>query len=550
MNNKKDYAIERHETDVLVLGAGASGCGAALAITEAGKKVLLVDKGILESCGSLAGGNDHFMCLFNRPDLPHDTCEDMVKFYAKPTSGFLPETVRMWGRVMPHMLNFLLECGIEFRKNPDGSYMRTTGFGQPGPWWMLIRQGQFLKSKIAKKIREKGADTLERVMITQLLKADGRVCGAVGYGLLDGTLHVIRAKNTVLALGPRVNRVMSNSTGNPFNCQHPPFVTGSHYVLAYEAGARIVCLDTKQATTVLPKAFGCPGMNGITASGGVCLNSKGERFMPKYHPKAESGPRYLFVKGLIKESLEGNGPPFFMDMRHVPADTLDILEHDLMPGDKASWPDYAAQRGLDFATKMMEVEPGDIELEGFVYRNENFESTVPGLFVGCGFRSLSGAICGGYLAGQNAARTADSRSLQDWPEEQELRAEQERILKPLHSEGETSGKIFEQAIREVMNYYMGYVRNEHGLNIALESLKRIEGCISDLYAKNWHELMRINEALHLLKICQLSVLASRERRESSDETMYIRSDYPQADPKFRKMQAMEKKNGEPCISWI
>ena len=49
------------ETDVLVLGSGAAGCGAAIAAREKGAKVLLLDKVKLESSGNLGGGNDHFM---------------------------------------------------------------------------------------------------------------------------------------------------------------------------------------------------------------------------------------------------------------------------------------------------------------------------------------------------------------------------------------------------------------------------------------------------------------------------------------------------------
>ena len=41
----QETSVQYHETDVLVLGGGASGCGAAIAAREAGKRTLLVDKG-------------------------------------------------------------------------------------------------------------------------------------------------------------------------------------------------------------------------------------------------------------------------------------------------------------------------------------------------------------------------------------------------------------------------------------------------------------------------------------------------------------------------
>ena len=51
------------ETDVLILGAGAAGSGAAIAARREGVDVVLLEKGKLESCGSAGGGNDHFTAV-------------------------------------------------------------------------------------------------------------------------------------------------------------------------------------------------------------------------------------------------------------------------------------------------------------------------------------------------------------------------------------------------------------------------------------------------------------------------------------------------------
>ena len=539
-----------HETDVLVLGGGASGCAAALAAHEAGLRSLIVDKGLLESCGCIGGGNDHFMAVLDT-DAPHDSVEDLVRFYDKPGSGLHPETVRAWGRAMPHMLEFLADAGIEFRKNPDGSFMRTQGFGQPGHWWILIHHGQYMKPLIAGKIRKMGIDVLDRVMLTRLVVKNGYFAGAMGYNVLDGTFHGITAKTAVMALGPRVERVTFNSTVNPYNSQLPPYITGSQYVLPYEAGARLTLLDVRQTSSVLPKSFGSPGMNGITGSGAHALNFKGERFMTKYHPMTEQAPRHLFSRGVYSEQIIGNGPPFYMDMRHLPDDVRDCLEHDLMPGDKATFPDYAAQKGVDFTTRLMEVEVGEMNLDGLVDRDAHFESTIPGLFVGSGFHAFSGAMCGGYAAGQFAASAALKKNT---PlvclEAVELEEERARILRPLHSNGDTTHEPFESAIRQVMSYYMGYVRNEKGMLQALDSLDRISRLTEDLRADNMHELMRIHEAIDLLTMCRLATLCTLERKETSANTVYLRTDYPDPDPSLNKVLAVQKINGKPRVFWM
>ena len=55
------------ETDVLVIGSGASGCGAALGAREQGLRVLLMDKGKLESSGCIGGGKDVYK---RQPPVP------------------------------------------------------------------------------------------------------------------------------------------------------------------------------------------------------------------------------------------------------------------------------------------------------------------------------------------------------------------------------------------------------------------------------------------------------------------------------------------------
>ena len=55
-------------------------------------------------------------------------------------------------------------------------------------------------------------------------------------------------------------------------------------------------------------------MNGITSSGAKGINALGPRYMGKYHPLMEIGPRYLLIQGTHRELTEGNGPPFVLDV--------------------------------------------------------------------------------------------------------------------------------------------------------------------------------------------------------------------------------------------
>lgn len=65
MTTQLDNLGKLIETDMLILGSGAAGCGAAIGAAEHGCRTVLVDKGKLESSGCLGGGNDHFMAIMN-----------------------------------------------------------------------------------------------------------------------------------------------------------------------------------------------------------------------------------------------------------------------------------------------------------------------------------------------------------------------------------------------------------------------------------------------------------------------------------------------------
>jgi adenylylsulfate reductase, subunit A len=279
------------------------------------------------------------------------------------------------------------------------------------------------------------------------------------------------------------------------------------------------------------------------------LNALGERFMGKYHPLMENGPRVFQITGTHRELTEGKGPPFHMDMRHSDKEELRHLQYVLMPGDKATFVDYAEQRGIDFAKYPMEVELSEIELSGMIWTEDNFESSVRGLFNGCVFDSFSGAMCGGYSAGTEAVRALSQVEALPSVSPEEVRAEKERIFKPMNTAGGIDYKRFELAIRQVMTYYMGYVRNEKGLATALERLHFIEGYLGRLQATDFHSLMRANEAVHLLKTCQLTTRATMERRESG-RAIYRRSDYPELNERYSRVLAIWQQDGQPQLAWI
>lgn len=540
-----------YDTDVLILGTGASEVGAALRAASEKVDVLMAGKGRLESSGSLGGGNDHFMAVLDSGEA-YDDRESFVNFYLKSAFGYRRAQLEQWHAALKPCVGILEEVGVEFLRRDDGSYFRSVGFGQSGTWWLHIPNGRRIKRNLAKKVRSLGVGVLDDVQITRLFVADGRIAGCVGFNVLSGEIVAIRCKSAVNCLGWHAQRVTNNSSHNPFNCWFTPFTTGSYFTLAYEAGASIVNADISPRATMLPKGWGAPGMNGINNMGGHELNALGQRFMGKYDPMHENGIRRNQIMGTCQEQEEGNGPPFYMDMRHLNADDLHHLQYVLMPADKETYLDYCAARGVEFRENPLEVEVGELSLSGMLLADDRLETSVRGLFAGCNFTSFSGAMCGGYVAGLHAARAAaDTPGAAAWPDEARIRAERARVLAPLDRpvEGSLTWREFEDPIRQVMDYYGKFRRNMPGMALALDRLDFIASYRDRVRARNLHELMRLHEAFDLLDLCRIHLDACLRRPESG-RGMYRLADHPDLDPALAKGLVVGKGADGPVYAWL
>ncbi len=536
------------ETDVLVIGAGASGVGAALGARAQGVRVLILDKGKLESAGCAGGGNDHYMAVLDE-DGPTDELPALQKFYSKPVDRFTPGMIEKgWYQHMRHLAESLEDYGVKFAKQPNGRYLRTQGFGQPGKWWIHISNGMDLKRRMARMVLDAGAEPLNHCQALRILTDDqGRACGALAWNVLTGERITILAKTVVSAQGRSATRASSNSTGNPYNVWMYPYNTSAGIVLGYEAGAAVTSLDTYQRATMEPKGYGCPGMNGINSSGAHELSAIGERFMPRYDKMAENGVRNNQIRGtFIEQGKYGN--PFYMDMRHCDPDVIRELQFELMPGDKATFGDWADATGTDFQHKPLEVEIGELIYGGMLAVDDHFETRVPDLFSGSVFLYCSGAMCGGYEAGVQAGRRAlGSEGHGPFDEDQALATFADAFA-PLRSEGSLTYQELEEATRNVMPYYMGFQRSEAGMSLAAEKISFLAGEAKRLHAASWRELMRCIESREILKVCGLAIAASRERRESG-RCVYARVDFPDLDPDMNRPLLLWQEKGVARIAW-
>lgn len=538
----------RLETDVLVLGAGAAGCLAAYGAREQGVRVIIVDKGALVSCGCTGAGQDHFGAHLNMgPEWDAD--EAATTYYSRPGWGVGTTLVeKTFSKIVGSMVKLMEDWGVEFHKTPDGTHWRCQALGQPGPWWLMMKNGRTLKRILAKNVRDSGVEVVEQVMITRLFREGERVTGAFGFNRRNGDVYIFKAKAVVLAMGAHQSRFSTNSTRNPFNIWQNPSNTGTQIVVAYDVGAKVKNLEWCTGTT-LPKGFGAPAMCAFGGMGSFMRNALGDKFMEKYHELGDKAPRAFHIRAEGQEIAEGR-IPLFVDSTELSEEDKEHLKNNLLTVDKHTFEDYLEQRGIDISEQPLEVETGETSGGGNLHVNENCESVnVKGLF-GLPFSGmLSTALCGGYVTGTEAGKSLKGVSEPEDIDPALTHGEREKIRAPLKRDEGYSPKEFEDMIRQIMEHYMGRKRSLTGLNIALEKFELLEEAKEKIKAADYHEMTRAQETTHLLKYCQLMIRAVIERKGMRG--FYNLVDYPpKLDAELRdKYVVLSKMGGEQKVTF-
>ncbi|HSM76779.1 MAG TPA: FAD-binding protein, partial [Bryobacteraceae bacterium] len=269
-------SYERHEHDVLVIGAGGAGLRAAIEASAAGVSVGVVCKSLLGKAHTVMAEGGVAAALSNVDD--RDSWR--VHFADTMRGGQYmnnPRMAELHAREAPERVRELESWGALFDRTKDGRILQRNFGGHKYP--RLAHVGDRTGLEIIRTLQDHGIHQgihfyMENTVVT-LLKDGDRVVGAFGYDRERGRFHLFEAKAVVLATGGvgRAFRVTSNSWE----------YTGDGHALAYHAGATLLDMEFVQfhPTGMVwpPSVRGILVTEGVRGEGGVLKNSKGRRFM-------------------------------------------------------------------------------------------------------------------------------------------------------------------------------------------------------------------------------------------------------------------------------
>jgi succinate dehydrogenase/fumarate reductase flavoprotein subunit len=518
------------ETDVLVIGGGTGGPMAAIKAKEKNPalRVVLMEKANVKRSGAICMGMDGL----NNAVIPgYATPEQYVKEITVANDGIVHQkAVMAYAQGSYPMIRQLDALGVKFEKDGSGEY-NVRKVHHMGTYVLPMPEGHHVKKILYRQLRRLRVDVTNRYMATRLLTArDGRVAGAIGVNTRTGEFLVVRAKAVILACGA-AGRLGLPASGYLFGTYENAANCGDGYAMAFHAGAELANLECFQINPLI-KDYNGPACAYVTGPfGGYTANNRGQRFIECDY---WSGQMML---EFWRELQSGTGP-VFLKLGHLAEETISEIETILHSNERPSRGRFHERRGTNYRQRMIEMHISEIGLcsghsASGVWVNERAETTVAGLYAAGDMASVPhnymlGAFVNGGIAGENAAGYCAEIELPAY-DAAAVAAEQGRVLAPTRRDDGLTPYEMEFKIRRLVNDYIQPPKITAKYHIAQERLAEVRDDLSELVARDPHELMRALEMQSILDCADLAAAASLYRTESRWGLHHLRVDYPETD---------------------
>ena len=547
------YKIIDHEYDVVVLGAGGSGLRAAVGLSEAGLKTACISKvfptrshtsaaqgGISAALGNM-GEDDwrwHMYDTVKGSDWLGD--QDAIEYLCKEAPKAVIELERY---------------GVPFSRTKDGKiYQRAFGgmtkdYGNDTVQRTCAaadRTGHAILHTLYGQALKHNTEFFIEYFALDLLMKNGECKGLIAWNLNDGTIHRFRSHITILATGG-YGKIYYTAT-SAHTC------TGDGNGMVLRAGLPLQDMEFVQFHPTGIYGVGTLISEGVRGEGGFLLNSKGERFMERYAPKAKDlASRDVVSRSIAIEINEGRGIGKNKDHVNLHLDHIDpkIIEKRL-PGIAESAKTFCE---VDVTKDPIPVVPtvhynmGGIptNYKAEVLTSNGKDTTVPGLMAigeaACvsvhganrlGSNSLIDLVVFGKSAANRAAEIVKPGSPHEKLPQSETDKCLDRFDKLRNSNGSTKTSELRLSMQKTMQSKCAVFRTEKTLKEGMSDIRKpFEGMkdisVSDKSLLFNTDLVETLEFDNLIRQAMTTIDSAYHRKESRGA--HAREDFKKRDDK-------------------
>ncbi len=530
--------LERHDTDILILGAGGAGLFAALHAQQTAPdlKVTIAVKGLLGKCGCtrmVQGG-------YNVALGPGDTVE---RHFMDTIEGgkWLPDQEMAWRlceTAVTRVQELENEIGCFFDRNPDGTLHHKAFAGQTAD--RTVHKGDLtgieIISRLMEQVLARPIAKLEEHRAIGLIPAKGGegLAGVLFIDIRSGRFHFVRAKAVLLATGggPTMYKYHTPSGDKTMDGLAMALRLGlplrDMEMVQFHPTGLLGGAGTRMTGTVLEE--------GLRGAGGQLLDGDGRRFMFDYDEKGERATRDIVSRAIYDEMRRGNTSPnggVYISMNHLGPDQVTKRFKGMV--------ERCADCGFDLAGGKVEVVPTAHYFMGGVVVDPDTRTEMPGLYVAgedaggahganrLGGNGVANSTVYGGIAGATMAADARRGDFFRDPDEEVLQAEIDRACQPLSNK---PAKIhpLRHELMEVMWDDIGVMRDADGIRRGLDRLSEIQAALVTLgiadanlaFNLTWHDWLNLRSLVEISNVIGRAAL-SRENSRGA----HFREDFPE-----------------------
>ncbi len=529
--------MNRHDTDILIIGAGGAGLFAALHAqqTNPDLKVTIAVKGLLGKCGCTRMVQGGYNVALGHGDSVERHFMDTIE-----GGKWLPDQDMAWKlceTAVTRIRELENEVGCFFDRNPDGSLHQKAFAGQT--FDRTVHKGDLTGIEIINRLMEQVLSRpvvrLEEHRAIALIPAKGGegLAGVLFIDMRTGDFRFVRAKSVLMASGggPTMYRYHTPSGDK----------TMDGLAMALRAGLPLRDMEMVQfhPTGLLggegTRMTGTVLEEGLRGAGGQLLDGNGRRFMFDYDERGERATRDIVSRAIYDEMRKGNTSPnggVYISMSHLGPDHV----REKFKGMVRRCDDC----GFDLAGGRVEVVPTAHYFMGGIVCDADTRTEIPGLYVagedaggahgsnrlggnGVANSTVYGGVAGDVMGVEAVGTLRDA-------DEAVLSAEIERARLPFTlPKGDIHG--LRKQLMEVMWRDVGVMRTAEGLARGRAALAELRDELmrtglpsqNTVFNLTWHDWLNLRSLIEVSEVITEAALARENSRGA-----HFREDFPDA----------------------